>query len=315
MAIYKKGADPVALRASAERITAHARDCESVRGEASRAVGALRSQWGGGDLEHLMTRWPPIEAQLTAFGNDLDRLARALVRNAGQQDGASGPTGASGGAGGYGGGAPGPGTLPVDGNGIPGYDTAKSVWSLVKGTATGVGKLGLGLVAVDFLRNLSSWDKDASLLGNVKNLWGAGRLAEFGKALDPKEWGSLSKFVPALEEGGALAKTLGGVGKALGPIGVAFGGLTVANDLVEGNYDRAGYDTVMTGLGAAALLTPPPVDLVLGGAAGVMAVGQVAYDHWDDITDFTGDAVDAVGDFAGDVGDTVGDVADAVWPF
>ena len=31
MAIYKKGADPVALRASAERITGHARECETSR--------------------------------------------------------------------------------------------------------------------------------------------------------------------------------------------------------------------------------------------------------------------------------------------
>ena len=43
MAIYKKGADPVALRSAADRLTAHARDCESVRSEASRAVGALRA--------------------------------------------------------------------------------------------------------------------------------------------------------------------------------------------------------------------------------------------------------------------------------
>ena len=41
MAIYKKGADPVALRSAADRLTAHARDCESVRSEASRAVGTL----------------------------------------------------------------------------------------------------------------------------------------------------------------------------------------------------------------------------------------------------------------------------------
>ncbi len=312
MAIYKKGADPVALRASAERITAHARDCESVRGEASRAVGSLRGQWGGGDLEHLMTRWPPVEAQLTAFGADLDRLAQALVRNAGQQDTSSGLVAGSGG----GLGSPsGSGSAPVSGGGIPGYDRLKSIWSPVKGVATGIGKLGLGMKAWNFLGNLADWDKDASLLGNLKNAWGSGHLADFGKALDPKEWGTLSKFIPALEEGGALAKTLGGLGKALGPVGVAFGGFTVANDLVEGNYDRAGYDTVMTGLGAAALMTPPPVDLVLGGAAGVMAVGQLAYDHWDDITDFTGDAVDAVGDFAEGVGDTVGDLADAAWPF
>ena len=78
MAIYKKGADPVALRASAERITGHARECETVEGEASRAGHALKGQWGGGDLDHLMNRWPPVEAQLTQFGTDLGKLAEAL---------------------------------------------------------------------------------------------------------------------------------------------------------------------------------------------------------------------------------------------
>ncbi len=66
-----------------------------------------------------------------------------------------------------------------------------------------------------------------------------------------------------------------------------FGGFTVANDISEGNYGRAGYDSVMTGLGAAALMTPPPVDVVCGIAAGGMAVGQLVHDNWGPITDFT----------------------------
>jgi hypothetical protein len=77
MAIYRKGSDPVALRASAERITAHARECDAVKTEAGRAVHALRGHWGGGDLEHLMNRWPPVEAQLAQFGSDLGRLYAA----------------------------------------------------------------------------------------------------------------------------------------------------------------------------------------------------------------------------------------------
>ena len=93
MAIYKKGADPVALRASAERITGHARECDTVKGEASRAVHALKGQWGGADLDHLMNRWPPVEAQLTQFGTDLGKLAEALRRNAGAQDTTSGQGG------------------------------------------------------------------------------------------------------------------------------------------------------------------------------------------------------------------------------
>ncbi|MGO4599274.1 hypothetical protein [Terrabacter sp. 2RAF25] len=312
MAIYKKGADPVALRASAERITGHARECESLKGEASRAVHALKGQWGGGDLDHLMNRWPPIEAQLTQFGTDLGKLAEALRRNAGAQDttsgqGGSGPGGGPGGSGGSGRGG--------DHGGIPGYDLLKSLWTPIKGIGTAVGLLGTGMKIKNFLSNLGTWDSATGVFANLKNAWKTGRLAEFGEALAPKNWSGLSRFLPSLAEGGALARTLGTVGKALGPIGVAFGGFTVANDISEGNYGRAGYDSVMTGLGAAALMTPPPVDVVCGIAAGGMAVGQLVYDNWDTITDFTGDAVDAVGDFASDAGDAISDVADKVWPF
>jgi uncharacterized protein YukE len=313
MAIYKKGADPVALRASAERITGHARECETVKSDASRAVHALKGQWGGADLDHLMNRWPPVEAQLTQFGTDLGKLAEALRRNAGAQDTTSGQgAGGSGGPGGAGGnGGPGGG----GGNGIPGYDLLKSIWSPIKGLGTAVGLLGTSMKIRNFLSNLGSWDSATGVFANLKNAWKTGRLAEFGEALAPKNWGSLSRFLPSLAEGGTLARTLGTVGKALGPIGVAFGGFTVANDISEGNYGRAGYDSVMTGLGAAALLTPPPVDVVCGIAAGGMAVGQLVYDNWDTITDFTSDAADAVGDFASGAADTLGDVADAAWPF
>ncbi|MFM6847972.1 MAG: hypothetical protein ACKOVB_02590 [Terrabacter sp.] len=309
MAIYKKGADPVALRASAERITGHARECETVKGEASRAVHALKGQWGGGDLDHLMSGWPPIEAQLTQFGTDLGKLAEALRRNAGAQDttsgqGGSGPGGGQGGSGRGG-----------DNGGVPGYDLLKSLWTPIKGIGTAVGLLGTGMKIKNFLSNLGRWDSATGLFANLKNAWKTGRLAEFGEALAPKNWSTLSRFLPSLAEGGALARTLGTVGKALGPIGVAFGGFTVANDISEGHYGRAGYDSVMTGLGAAALMTPPPVDVVCGIAAGGMAVGKLVYDNRDTITDFTGDAVDAVGDFASDAGDAIADVADKVWPF
>ena len=315
MAIYKKGADPVALRASAERIAGHARECDTLKGEASRAVHALKGQWGGSDLDHLMDRWPPVEAQLTQFGTDLGKLAEALRRNAGAQDSTSGQGGSGSGGGPGGPGGPG-GSRGSDGNGgIPGYDLLKSLWTPIKGIGTAVGLLGTSMKVRNFLSNLGSWDRSTGLFANLKNAWGTGRLAEFGDALNPKNWGTLSRFLPSLAEGGALARTLGTVGKALGPIGVAFGGFTVANDISEGNYGRAGYDSVMTGLGAAALMTPPPVDVVCGIAAGGMAVGQLVYDNWDTITDFTGDAVDAVGDFASDAGDAIGDLADKAWPF
>lgn len=86
MAIYRKGADPVALRAGADRIEGHARDIESLRAEATRAVQGLKGHWGGGDLDHLLDRWPHVSAQLERVGGDLGSLAAALRRNAGAQD-------------------------------------------------------------------------------------------------------------------------------------------------------------------------------------------------------------------------------------
>jgi len=52
------------------------REAETVRGEATRAVNAIKGNWGGGDLEHLMSKWPPLDAQLGQFGTDLGKLAR-----------------------------------------------------------------------------------------------------------------------------------------------------------------------------------------------------------------------------------------------
>ncbi len=305
MAIYKKGADPVALRSAAERITGHVRECETVRGEATRAVNAIKGNWGGGDLEHLMSKWPPLDAQLGQFGTDLGRLAEALRRNAGAQDTTSGQ--GSGGAGPLG-----PGGTNGNGSngGIPGYDLTKALFTPFKLAGTLGTVAGLALKLKNFSNNLGTFDRELGLFKNLGNAWKTGRLAEFGDALAPKNWSTLSRFVPALEEGSKFAKGLGTMGKVLGPAGVALGGFTVANDIAEGHYGRAGYDGAMTALGAVALVPIPPVNAIAGAAAGAMAVGQLVYDHWDDISNFAGEAGDAISDAAGDVADVAGDVAD-----
>lgn len=307
MAIYRKGADPVALRASAERLTGHARECDGVKTEAGRAVQALRGQWGGADLDHLMERWPPVEAQLTQFGSDLGRLAEALRRNAGQQDTTSGAGSAAGGVPGLPG-VPGPA-------GLAGYDLTKALFTPFKLLGTIGTVSGLALKLKNFTNNLGHLDDELGLFTNLKNAWKTGALADFGDALAPKNWSKLSGFVPALEDGSRLAKGLGAMGKVLGPAGVALGGFTVANDISEGHYGRATYDGAMTALSAVALVPVPPVNAIAGAAAGAMAVGELVYDHWDDISHFTSEATDAVGDFAGDVADKAGDVVSSLNPF
>lgn len=307
MAIYKKGADPVALRASAERLSGHARECEGVKAEAGRAVQALRGQWGGADLDHLMERWPPVEAQLTQFGSDLGRLAEALRRNAGAQDQTST-------AGSAPGGAPGLSGLP-GAAGLAVYDLTKALFTPFKLLGTVGTVSGLALKVKNFTNNLGHLDDELGLFKNLKNAWKTGALADFGDALAPKNWSKLSSFIPALEDGSKLAKGLGAMGKVLGPAGVALGGFTVANDISEGHYGRATYDGAMTALSAVALVPVPPVNAIAGAAAGAMAVGELVYDHWDDISHFTSEATDAVSDFAGDAVDKAGDVISSLNPF
>ncbi|MEP6798548.1 MAG: C2 family cysteine protease [Lapillicoccus sp.] len=112
MAIFSKGADPEALHQSATRLGAYARECEAVRAAAGQAVGLLHGQWGGGDLDQLIGRWPSTEHQLTACSTHLTTLAEVLHRNARMQQttsanglggtGGLDPTGGGGGGGGLG---------------------------------------------------------------------------------------------------------------------------------------------------------------------------------------------------------------------
>lgn len=86
MAIDKKGADPVALRSAADRLGSHVRDCHGIRGEASRAVHALKGQWSGADLERLLSTWRSVDVQLLRLGDDLTALSAAVRRNTAEQD-------------------------------------------------------------------------------------------------------------------------------------------------------------------------------------------------------------------------------------
>lgn len=92
MAIYRKGSDPVALRACARRLDLCATSATEVCDSAGRAVATLRSSWSGGDLDQLMGRWPATEHQLRAVHDTITSLSRSLTRQAGEQDDTSGPS-------------------------------------------------------------------------------------------------------------------------------------------------------------------------------------------------------------------------------
>lgn len=314
MAIFTKGADPEALVTSATRFGDYARTCEEVSAAVGESGSVIRSNWLGNDLLALTGRLPHVQQELAALSHTLRLLGQKLTDNARAQALASGQTL----AGGPGGGIPGLPGLPgtpggPGGNGGPDglgpalaglvgsalFHDVKNVYQLL----TSPSKLGSALTWLERGKLLSSWEADGGLAANLGRVWKADTvLGKIGQELSiPSNWRNLGAAVPALEEGGSVARALGTAGKVLGPVGAVFNGVTTVSDFANGNYGRGAYDGVMTIASVAACIPIPPINAVGAGVAGAMAVGELVYDHWDDITDFTGDAVDAVGDAAGSV--------------
>lgn len=295
MAVLAKGADPDVLDAVAGRLKGYSASLEDVRHTASASITVLKGNWSGGDLEALMGRWPNADHQLVLCGQSLDGMREVLERNAKAQRLASGR-----GAGTL---SPGGGTGGRNGKDRPDVPVLqkelKHLYKFLKRPSL----LTTPLKIVNAIKHLGDWDKDLSLLKNLKGLWNAdGPLADLAKALKPSNWGSLGKVLPFLEDGGKFARGLGTLGKALGPIGVAFGALSTYQDFANGNTGRGFYDGAMTGLGIVALTTPPPIDVVAGGLALAMGVGEMVHDHWGEITNFVGDAGHAIGHLGSTVG-------------
>ena len=320
MAIYKKGADPVALRASAERITGHARECETVKGEASRAVHALKGQWGGGDLDHLMNRWPPIEAQLTQFGTDLGKLAEALRRNAGAQDttsgqgsGGVGSMGAPGSGLPFGPGSPtGPGgsgsgdggTSPLDG--IANAMTIFGMPSLLAQTAAfgSVFSRSQGaLMSGRYLSNITEMMRVGDSMLDV--FPGASRFAA-GANLFADAW-DMKGLSGLFAEGSAAGNAVGRFG-VLGPVGIGLSAAQLGVSIAEGDTEGIITNGLSTGLAAGAVFAPPPINI----ACGVAGLGVAAYQNIPAVHDAVNAVGEGVADVAGDIGDAASDAWDSV---
>lgn len=320
MAIYKKGADPVALRASAERITGHARECDTVKGDASRAVHALKGQWGGGDLDHLMNRWPPIEAQLTQFGTDLGKLAEALRRNAGAQDTTSGQGVAGGGPTGgpasglpLGPGAPtgpgGPGsgsggTTPLDGIanamtifGMPSLLAQAAAYGSVFSRAQGAMRSGR------YLTNITEMARAGDSMLDV--FPSASRFAAganvFADAWDMKGLSGL------FADGSAAGNAVGKFG-VLGPVGIGLSAAQLGVSIAKGDTEGIITNSLSTGLAAGAVFAPPPVNI----ACGVAGLGVAAYQNIPAVHDAVNAVGEGIADVAGDIGDAASDAWDSV---
>ena len=49
----------------------YAREAAASRQAVSGVLGALKGNWGGENLQSLISQWPAIEAQIDRFGTDL----------------------------------------------------------------------------------------------------------------------------------------------------------------------------------------------------------------------------------------------------
>lgn len=316
MAIFAKGADPEALEASATKLVSYARTCDEVRESIGTSAAVIRANWQGADLQTLAGRVPTVQHQLTTISHTLTSLGQRLTANAQAQRTTSG-TYAGGGGGapvpvGPGGGSSGgnpqlAATLAaLTGSGI--YGTAK----LAKTLLTLPTKYGSYLQWSERIKALSRFDTSAGVFKALGQVWKPGtELFKSGEIFSNlTRWGELSNATNLVKEGGSLAKGLGAAGKVLGPLGAVFSGVSTISDLAEGNYGRAAYDGVMTIASVAACI--PPATAIAAPIAGAMALGELVYDHWDDITDFTSHAADAVADVASDAADAVGHAASSV---
>lgn len=317
MAIYKKGADPVALRSAADRLTAHARDCDTVRGEAARAIGALKGSWGGPDLDQLMSRWPPVEAQLTAFGSDLETLAQALRRNAGAQDAASGN-----GSGGVPTGPIGPigpiGPSPVGpGSGAGSANAADH--TILEGLADGMTVIGLPSLVGATAGVLATYSRADGWLRSGRYLSGITDLAKVGDPMfdllpTASRFGGTANLVAdvwdmkglsgVFAEGSRAGALVGKYG-VLGPIGIGISGAQLATSIVEGDTRGIIENGLGTGLAVGAVFAPPPINV----ACGIAGLGLAAYQNIPAVHD----AVDAVGEGIADVAEGIGDAAADAW--
>lgn len=105
MAPLSHGADAQALRLAGEQLSRAAEHVSQVASTGRSLTDTLAQSWSGGDAEHFAGRaWPAAERQLAGGVEMLRLMGEAAVREADEQERASGEGGSAGGA--PGGGAP-----------------------------------------------------------------------------------------------------------------------------------------------------------------------------------------------------------------
>lgn len=89
MAIYRNGADPVALRAAGVRFEALAREFAGVRATVEQTTAAALTHWAGADGARFTDRWRASAPAMHALEQALGSLGHIMRRNADAQDAAS----------------------------------------------------------------------------------------------------------------------------------------------------------------------------------------------------------------------------------
>jgi hypothetical protein len=101
-------------------------------------------------------------------------------------------------------------------------------------------------------------------------------------------------------------------GKVLGVVGVGFSAYDAVRDFSQGKVGDGIADSVEAGLGIAALVTPPPADLVLGAAALAVGLGQLIADNHVAIGNAIGKAASTVSSVANHLAKGVDDVEKSI---
>ncbi|MDR1386330.1 MAG: WXG100 family type VII secretion target [Propionibacteriaceae bacterium] len=310
------GMNPAVVQSVARELSGQAQELAATSRRIDSLVGDAVRVWSGVDAQRFRSQWTSSgRAQTNRASTMLSDMSRLLQQEAQEQLDTSNRLGTAGAAGGPGGGS---------GAGPGGSNDPDTFVDWFK----------------EHLDDLADWGR-MGVKGWKTFVTGPLQIKAFIKAfpflnaagsfgLSPAGRQAIDKLAKSFRP---LQKLLPGVAPALGVLG---GGLSVVfgiNEIVSGN-DHSGWrdvgDRVSGGLqvvsgvgvaalaiGGAALLATPAgpviaaVAVVAGVAAAAWELGNLVYDHWDDITGFFSDVGAWIGDRAVDAWNAAGDAA--VW--
>jgi uncharacterized protein YukE len=272
--------DPAAVEDVAARLAAQAELVSGVVSVIDGAVAALGQVWHGDDVAMFANVWHSAHRpNAQAVASELAGWASQLKGQVSAQEAASGGSSAGGVAG------------------------------LVHGVAEGAGLSALAAVGLSGVRFVDG------IMGNDEVRWLTGAEGVVESFERASLWDAVGRDMSkdafeAFADGKLIpSDTLKMAGKTLGFVGVGVGAFDTFEDFKDGHAWRGVFDGAATGLGVAALVTPPPVDIVCGGASAVIGIGELAYDHRQDIEKVTG----ALDDGARDLASSAAGEVSSVW--